>query len=185
MRLNLNKEVGLRIKDIRENKLGLSMSDFAGKIDSTSKSGTVSNWETGKNLPNKKRLIRIAELGNMHINELLYGSEFNYIKKTVEKYFDSYDENFFGYLSATIDFTNSPNHHNNIYELSVDEIISYYDRYLKGYVLNNYDQELNLGAHLYLAANEVDNEHINAASKYYKQRFNKSTEEAYNELNDK
>ena len=62
--------VGWRIKRIRE-ELGISMSDFALLIDDKAKSGTVANWETGKNLPNRKRLNRIAELGNTTVNQLL------------------------------------------------------------------------------------------------------------------
>ena len=62
--------VGERIKRIRE-ELGISMSDFALLIDDKAKSGTVANWETGKNLPNRKRLNKIAELGNTTVNQLL------------------------------------------------------------------------------------------------------------------
>ena len=62
--------VGERIKRIRE-ELGISMSEFALLIDDKAKSGTVANWETGKNLPNRKRLNRIAELGNTTVNQLL------------------------------------------------------------------------------------------------------------------
>lgn len=62
--------VGCRIKIIRE-ELGISMSDFALLIDDKAKSGTVANWETGKNLPNRKRLNRIAELGNTTVDQLL------------------------------------------------------------------------------------------------------------------
>lgn len=66
------KVVGHRIREIRK-QLGLSMSSFAERIDYKSKSGTVSNWETGKNLPNNERLKKIAELGSVSIAELLYG----------------------------------------------------------------------------------------------------------------
>lgn len=66
-------EVGMRIRQIRKNILGVSMAEFGSRIDDKAKSGTVSNWETGKNLPNNERLKRIAELGNMSVDELLYG----------------------------------------------------------------------------------------------------------------
>lgn len=46
--------IGNRIKRIRK-RLGLTMEEFASKIDNKAKSGTVSNWETGKNLPNNAR----------------------------------------------------------------------------------------------------------------------------------
>ena len=69
--VGLNKAVGNRIRNIRTNILGLSMSDFGKKIDSNVKSGTVANWETGKNLPNNNRLLKIAKLGNVTVDELL------------------------------------------------------------------------------------------------------------------
>lgn len=61
--------VGKRIKSIRL-KNGMTMSSFGNYIDNV-KSGVVSNWENGKQLPNKLRLKRIAELGNMSVDELL------------------------------------------------------------------------------------------------------------------
>lgn len=69
-------EVGNRIKSIRINK-GLSMDEFAIMIDNKAKSGTVANWETGKNLPNNARLKRIAEIGEVSVEFLLTGDIFN------------------------------------------------------------------------------------------------------------
>lgn len=74
-------EVGFRIREIRKETLGLSMADFAEKIDGKAKSGTVSNWETGKNLPNNERIKRIAELGNISVDELLYGNIANEVTR--------------------------------------------------------------------------------------------------------
>jgi len=67
-------EIGNRIREIRK-KLGLSMEEFANRIDGKAKSGTVSNWETGKNLPNNNRLKRIGELGNVSTLYLLEGKK--------------------------------------------------------------------------------------------------------------
>lgn len=66
-------DVGRRIRKIRF-ELGMTMSQFANEIDQAAKSGTVSNWETGKNLPNRVRTKRIAALGNTTIDFILYGS---------------------------------------------------------------------------------------------------------------
>lgn len=75
MNTEINKtEVGKRIRSIRQS-LGLSMDAFAERIDNKAKSGTVSNWETGKNLPNNERLKRIATLGNKSLTYLLYGQD--------------------------------------------------------------------------------------------------------------
>ena len=73
------KDVGQNIRKIRLN-LGLSMSELAKLVDPTSKtigSGTVSNWEHGKNAPNSKRLKRISELGNTSVEEILGIDEFH------------------------------------------------------------------------------------------------------------
>ena len=88
------KAVGRRIFSIRQN-MNLNLEQF-GKIIGASKS-SISEWENGKNLPpaksivfrwekgamlpNKSRLARIAELGNMSVNELLYGN----MEKDVEE----------------------------------------------------------------------------------------------------
>lgn len=82
--------VANRIRTIRKN-LGLSMEEFASRIDERAKSGTVSNWETGKNLPNNKRLNKIAELGGMSLEQLLHGSLDNYIIRRVKKHFENND----------------------------------------------------------------------------------------------
>ena len=66
------KEVGERIRRIRL-EMGYSMTEFAKAIDTKAKSGTVSNWETGKNLPNNERLSNIAFQGQMSVDELLHG----------------------------------------------------------------------------------------------------------------
>ena len=69
------KALGQRIKAIRL-RLGLTMEEFIERIDNKpgrGRSGTVNNWETGKNAPNKNRLKRIAELGGVSVEYLLNG----------------------------------------------------------------------------------------------------------------
>lgn len=81
------KLVGKRIQTIRLEK-GLTLEQF-GKLIGASKS-SISEWESGKHLPpaksiisrwekgvmlpNFSRLERVAELGNITVNELLYGN---------------------------------------------------------------------------------------------------------------
>ena len=84
-------EVGNRIKDIRLS-LGLTMEEFANEIDSKSKSGTVSNWETGKNLPNANRLKKIAELGDTTVQELLKEDDCINVGYAIKELRDSYRE---------------------------------------------------------------------------------------------
>lgn len=64
--------MGKRIHNIRS-KLGLTMAEFASKIDDKAKSGTVSNWEHGKNAPNSARLAKIAKLGNTSTTYITMG----------------------------------------------------------------------------------------------------------------
>lgn len=80
----LNKEdVGKRILQIRK-KYGYSMQKFGEIIDNAPK-GSVNSWEKGVNLPNEKRLKQIATLGNMTLNELLYGSFKDYVDMLIKK----------------------------------------------------------------------------------------------------
>lgn len=64
------KEVGKRIQQIRFNK-GQTLEAF-GKLFGASK-GNVQQWENGGSLPNKKRIQDISKIGNITVNELLYG----------------------------------------------------------------------------------------------------------------
>lgn len=62
--------VGLRVKNIRES-IGVNQNEFAKLINATVPA--VSNWENGRSLPNNERLKKIAEIGKLSVNELLYG----------------------------------------------------------------------------------------------------------------
>lgn len=63
--------VGSRIKSIRQSK-GLNQEEFGLQVENAHKT-LVSKWEKGQNLPNSQRLKRIAEIGGITLNELLYG----------------------------------------------------------------------------------------------------------------
>jgi len=59
--------IGEKIKTIRLKK-GETLEEFGEALGATKVS--VHNWESGRNLPNKRRLKRIAELGNTTVEEL-------------------------------------------------------------------------------------------------------------------
>lgn len=63
--------VGTRINEIRKEK-GLTLKEFGKKVDNAGKS-VVSKWERGLTIPNNKRLKLIAEIGEITVDELLYG----------------------------------------------------------------------------------------------------------------
>ncbi|MBG9987868.1 helix-turn-helix transcriptional regulator [Aerococcaceae bacterium DSM 111176] len=67
-------KIGKRIRSIRE-KLGMTSEEFAELFDPPASKGTVSKWENGRYLPNNKRLVKIARLGNISVEELLYGEK--------------------------------------------------------------------------------------------------------------
>ena len=74
------KALGRRIRAIRL-QLGLTMEDFIERIDGKpgrGRSGTVNNWETGKNAPNKKRLKKIADLGGVSVEYLVNGNRLSF-----------------------------------------------------------------------------------------------------------
>lgn len=73
------KKLGSRIKEIRVNEKD-TLEAFANKINKYSggviKSGksNVSRWEKGENIPNDITLKAIADIGDMTVEELLYGN---------------------------------------------------------------------------------------------------------------
>ncbi len=73
------KVVGEKIHDIRI-KNNYSMEQFGKQIGDAPR-GSVNSWEKGVNLPNKERLELIAIMGNMSVNELLYGSLNEYVSE--------------------------------------------------------------------------------------------------------
>lgn len=70
---NINNEhVGARIRAIRLAR-GMTMKEF-GEMLSVRQS-SVSYWENGRNIPNNRRIIEIAEMANISVQELLYGTQ--------------------------------------------------------------------------------------------------------------
>ena len=63
------KAIGRKIQSIRLN-LGMNTREFGEEIFNSSDS-LVSRWEKGKSVPRQDRLKRIAELGNITVDELV------------------------------------------------------------------------------------------------------------------
>lgn len=82
MKNNIDKKaVGRRIRDIRVNK-ACTLEDF-GKILQAGKSN-VQKWEIVFTLPNKERQKKIAKMGKITVNELLYGDT----KKDIQELYE-------------------------------------------------------------------------------------------------
>lgn len=58
-----------KIRRIRK-ELGYTIQEFGKLFNPPASKGLVCNWEKGRNLPNKSRLKKIAELGNTTVDEL-------------------------------------------------------------------------------------------------------------------
>jgi len=69
------KDIATRISQVR-NGLGMTLKDFGKQFTSPVNAGVVQKWERGTNLPNDEHMIEIAKLGNVSINWLMYGSDF-------------------------------------------------------------------------------------------------------------
>lgn len=81
MKTIIDKEaVGARIKQIRMNK-GYTLEAF-GKLFGAKK-GNVQQWEKGRSLPNKERIVIISKLADLTVNEFLYGSIDEYLENNI------------------------------------------------------------------------------------------------------
>lgn len=78
-----SKEVGKRIRSIR-NQLGMTTDVFGKLFNTPASKGTVSKWENGHYLPNNERLKQIAKIGEISVDELLYGEKGIIIKQAMK-----------------------------------------------------------------------------------------------------
>lgn len=77
--MDINKKaIARRINNIRLT-LGKNTREFGELFNPPASDSIVSRWESAKSLPNSKRLAKIAELGGISVQELLYGDEREYI----------------------------------------------------------------------------------------------------------
>ena len=82
MKLHRNKKnIGSRIFNIRK-KLNLTLEEW-GKFFSASK-GNVLLWEQGSSIPSRGRLEKIAKIGNVTFNQLLYGTVDEFLENNIE-----------------------------------------------------------------------------------------------------
>lgn len=78
-----NLDVGRRIKILRTKK-GLTMEEFGELFNPPASKSIVSRWEKGQSIPNNERLSRIADLGSISVEYLLYGSLEEYTNNLID-----------------------------------------------------------------------------------------------------
>lgn len=76
------KQVGRRIMSIRKRNY-LTLIEFAQKIGASKSS--VSDWEQGFRLPPEEALTKIATIGNMSVDKLLYGDGKNDVEEIYQR----------------------------------------------------------------------------------------------------
>lgn len=78
------KKVGNRILQIR-NSLDYTLEEFGNMKEIQAERSNVSKWERGFSLPNRVRLEKIAKIGNVTFNQLLYGSIDEFLESNIEE----------------------------------------------------------------------------------------------------
>lgn len=85
MEKEVNKDdLGQRIKEIRLS-LGETAEVFGNRFDPSANRSLVSAWENGRYIPSPERLKVIAELGNVSVEELLYGKSQDILGKSLDE----------------------------------------------------------------------------------------------------
>lgn len=122
------KKVGNRILQIRNN-LNYTLEEFGNMKEIQAERSNVSKWERGASLPNRVRLEKIAKIGNITFNQLLYGSIDEFLENNIEELIKESD--------YPIDLTD-----NELSEKLKRELIEYVLLRLNEY--NSYQQDENL-----------------------------------------
>lgn len=76
-------KVGQRIRSIRLS-LGLTTDELGNLLKPAASKGTISKWENGHYIPNGPRTVQIADLGEMTVDELLYGNRNEFVSSQIE-----------------------------------------------------------------------------------------------------
>lgn len=137
--------VGQRIRSLR-NSLGLTLEEFGSRIDNANK-GAVNNWEKGRSIPSSKRLVIIAEIAGISVDELLYGSFEEFCFKEFSEYWEKHHVpahiRKIGLNQAFKNFVNSVVEHDYLYD--EEALFSFINNYfihetLEYGVFDDYDE---------------------------------------------
>lgn len=98
--MDINKtELGTRIKAIRKSR-NMTLEEFGREIGAGK--SNVSKWEKSYVSPTEDRLKKIAHLGNMSVNELLYGDTLSFVCTKIAEYLPKK----YAYMDKVFEFEN-------------------------------------------------------------------------------
>ena len=127
--MDINKtEIGKRIFTIRKS-LGLTMKEFGERMGNPVASDSiVSRWEKGVSVPNNERLKRIAEIGDISVNELLYGDSQEYVHNVLIEELNNHNKLYSVLKEHYIEDTNEDEIHLQAVKLINDSLEQIYTR---------------------------------------------------------
>lgn len=180
-----NKKVGHKIKSIRS-RLGMNMEEFGKMFNPIANKSLISKWENGKSLPNSERIAKIAEIGNISINYLLYDvkeiedltdEEKEILLNSLNKISRDYRNMRGDYIQSTIDYFDDFD----FSDMTDNEIIAL--RRLLVFINNSTSESLGSLSHLLQLINLATNENkLNSDS--FKRQYKQTVDNLLNTLLD-
>ncbi len=156
MKLHRNKKnIGSRIFNIRK-KLNLTLEEW-GKFFSASK-GNVLLWEQGSSIPSRGRLEKIAKIGNVTFNQLLYGSVDEFLENNIEglikesdypidltdnEISEKFKRELIEYVLLRLNEYRGYQHDENLID-NIDTLCSKASSFISGYIYDDLDKMLEL-----------------------------------------
>ena len=156
MKLHRNKKnIGSRIFNIRK-KLNLTLEEW-GKFFSASK-GNVLLWEQGSSIPSRGRLEKIAKIGNVTFNQLLYGSVDEFLENNIEglikesdypidltdnEISEKFKRELIEYVLLRLNEYRGYQHDGNLID-NIDTLCSKASSFISGYIYDDLDKMLEL-----------------------------------------
>lgn len=151
------KKVGNRILQIRNN-LNYTLEEFGNMKEIQAERSNVSKWERGASLPNRVRLEKIAKIGNITFNQLLYGSIDEFLENNIEELIKESDypidltdnelseklkRELIEYVLLRLNEYNSYQQDENLIE-NMDTLCSKASSFISGYIYDDMDKMLEL-----------------------------------------
>ena len=162
------KKVGNRILQIRNN-LNCTLEEFGNMKEIQAERSNVSKWERGASLPNRIRLEKIARIGNITFNQLVYGSVDEFLENNIEELIKESDypieltdneirekikKELIDYVSLRLNEYSSYHQDENLIE-NIDTLCSNTSSFISGYIYNDIDRMLEVFSEYNVETTEI------------------------------